>query len=159
VLAATSLLVMPFLSWFERRTGRELGSVSVVADSKQTLLCTYLSAVLLVGLVMNSTLGWSWADPIAALVIAGVAVKEGIEAWQGDTCCTPPSALLAGPHSDTLGVDTLDDDCCDGDDCTDGCCTPGPTTGASNNASEPQPISLTLPSRSATAAPEQTNRS
>jgi len=95
VLAATSLVVMPFLSWFERRTGRELGSASVVADSKQTLLCTYLSAVLLVGLVLNSTLGWSWADPVAALVIAGVAVREGVEAWRGDTCCPPPSALLA----------------------------------------------------------------
>jgi divalent metal cation (Fe/Co/Zn/Cd) transporter len=94
VLAATSLVVMPFLSWFERRTGRELGSASVVADSKQTLLCAYLSGVLLVGLVLNSTLGWSWADPIAALVIAGVAVREGVEAWRGDTCCAPPSALL-----------------------------------------------------------------
>jgi len=88
-LAATSLVVMPFLSWFERRTGRELGSASAVADSKQTLLCTYLSAVLLVGLLLNSTLGWSWADPLAALVIAGVAIKEGIDAWRGDACCGP----------------------------------------------------------------------
>lgn len=87
-LAALSLVVMPFLSWIERRTGRELGSLSVVADSKQTLLCTYLSAVLLVGLVLNATLGWAWADPIAALVIAAVAVKEGREAWKGDSCCT-----------------------------------------------------------------------
>lgn len=126
VLAATSLLVMPFLSWFERRTGRELGSASVVADSKQTLLCTYLSGVLLVGLVLNSTLGWSWADPVAALVIAAVAVKEGIEAWQGDTCCTPPSALLAGTNLSAVGADTVDNDCCGGDGCTDGCCTPEP---------------------------------
>ena len=66
VLAAVSLAVMPVLSWFERRTGRELGSASAVADSKQTLICTYLSAVLLVGLVLNSTLGWWWADPLAA---------------------------------------------------------------------------------------------
>lgn len=63
VLAAVSLAVMPFLSWAERRTGRELGSGSAVADSKQTLLCTYLSGVLLVGLLLNSTLGWFWADP------------------------------------------------------------------------------------------------
>jgi divalent metal cation (Fe/Co/Zn/Cd) transporter len=63
VLAAVSLIVMPILSWIERRTGRELGSASVVADSKQTLLCTYLSAILLAGLVLNSLLGWSWADP------------------------------------------------------------------------------------------------
>ena len=88
-LAAVSLAVMPFLSWFERRTGRELGSASAVADSKQTLLCTYLSAVLLVGLVLNLTVGWTWADPLAALVIAAVAVKEGIEAWRGDACCVP----------------------------------------------------------------------
>ncbi|WP_375001466.1 cation diffusion facilitator family transporter [Aeromicrobium sp. CTD01-1L150] len=89
-LAAVSLAVMPFLSWFERRTGRELGSASAVADSKQTLLCTYLSAVLLVGLLLNSTLGWAWADPLAALVIAGVAAREGIDAWRGKHCCPPP---------------------------------------------------------------------
>ena len=87
VLAAVSLAVMPVLSWAQRRAGRELGSRSAVADSRQTLLCTYLSAVLLAGLVLNSTLGWTWADPIAALVIAGIAVKEGREAWRGDSCC------------------------------------------------------------------------
>jgi divalent metal cation (Fe/Co/Zn/Cd) transporter len=86
-LAATSLVVMPFLSWAQRRTGRALGSGSVVADSKQTLLCTYLSAVLLVGLVLNATLGWSWADPLAGLVIAAVALSEGVQAWRGDDCC------------------------------------------------------------------------
>ncbi|KAA0084779.1 cobalt transporter [Mycolicibacterium sp. P9-64] len=87
-LAAVSLAVMPVLSWAQRRAGRELGSLSAVADSKQTLLCTYLSAVLLVGLVLNSLFGWSWADPVAALVIAVVAVKEGRDAWRGDTCCS-----------------------------------------------------------------------
>jgi len=87
VLAASSLAVMPGLSWAQRRTGRELGSMSAVADSKQTLLCTYLSAVLLVGLVLNSLFGWSWADPVAALVIAAVAVREGVEAWRGHHCC------------------------------------------------------------------------
>lgn len=86
-LAAVSLIVMPVLSYAQRRAGRELGSRSAVADSKQTLLCTYLSAVLLVGLVVNSLFGWSWADPIAALVIAGIAVKEGVDAWRGDACC------------------------------------------------------------------------
>ncbi|MDZ7885021.1 MAG: cation transporter [Mycobacterium sp.] len=88
-LAAVSLAVMPVLSWAQRRAGRELGSLSAVADSKQTLLCTYLSGVLLLGLVLNSAFGWSWADPVAALVIAAVAVKEGRDAWRGDTCCTP----------------------------------------------------------------------
>lgn len=88
-LAAMSLAVMPLLSWAQRRAGRELGSISAVADSKQTLLCTYLSAVLLLGLVLNSAFGWSWADPVAALVIAAVAVKEGRDAWRGETCCAP----------------------------------------------------------------------
>ena len=87
VLAAVSLVIMPVLSYAQRRAGRELGSVSAVADSKQTLLCTYLSAVVLIGLVLNSLFGWSWADPIAGLVIAAIAVREGIEAWRGDGCC------------------------------------------------------------------------
>lgn len=87
VLAAVSLLVMPFLSYAQRRAGRELGSASAVADSKQTLLCTYLSGVLLVGLLLNSLFGWYWADPLVALVIAAVAVKEGREAWRGEHCC------------------------------------------------------------------------
>ncbi|MFC6091985.1 cation transporter [Saccharothrix lopnurensis] len=86
-LAAVSLLVMPFLSAAQRRTGRELGSAGAVADSRQTLLCTYLSGVLLVGLLLNSLFGWSWADPVVALVIAAVAVEEGREAWRGEHCC------------------------------------------------------------------------
>ena len=93
VLAAISLVIMPGLSWFERRTGRELGSASAIADSKQTLLCAYLSAALLVGLLLNSLLGWAWADSLAALVIAGWAIKEGIEAWRGDACAVPIAAL------------------------------------------------------------------
>lgn len=87
VLAAVSLVVMPFLSYAQRRAGRELGSVSAVADSKQTLLCTYLSGVLLVGLLLNSLFGWSWADPVVGLVIAAVAIREGREAWRGERCC------------------------------------------------------------------------
>lgn len=105
VLAAVSLAVMPVLSWAERRTGRELGSASAVADSRQTLICAYLSAVLLAGLVLNSALGWWWADPLAAVVIAGFAVREGIEAWRGEACCTPVSQLVG-----------------DGEHCADGCC-------------------------------------
>jgi divalent metal cation (Fe/Co/Zn/Cd) transporter len=93
VLAALSLVIMPVLSWFERRTGRELGSASAIADSKQTLLCAYLSAALLLGLALNAILGWAWADSIAALVIAGWAIKEGIEAWCGDACAVPVAAL------------------------------------------------------------------
>lgn len=85
-LAAASLVIMPFLSWAQRRTGRSLGSNAVVADSTQTLLCTYLSGVLLLGLVLNATLGWSWADPVAGLVIAAVALREGLLAWRGEEC-------------------------------------------------------------------------
>ncbi|MDT5151293.1 MAG: hypothetical protein QOI01_3026 [Mycobacterium sp.] len=95
-LAAVSLAIMPLLSWAQRRAGRELGSLSAVADSKQTLLCTYLSAVLLVGLLLNSLFGWSWADPIAALVIAAIAVREGLQALRGETCCAVvPAATRA----------------------------------------------------------------
>ncbi|REF00697.1 cation transporter [Thermomonospora umbrina] len=95
VLAALSLAIMPGLSVAQRRTGRELGSASAVADSKQTLLCTYLSGVLLAGLAVNSLLGWAWADPIAGLVIAAVAVKEGREAWRGDACCAVPATVAS----------------------------------------------------------------
>ncbi|MEU5941450.1 cation transporter [Micromonospora sp. NPDC047548] len=115
-LAAVSLAVMPVLSYAQRRAGRELGSRSAVADSKQTLLCTYLSAVLLVGLGLNSLFGWSWADPIAALVIAAVAVREGREAWRGDTCCTVP---LTAPPTNGSDIDACecgpDCSCCPGD--------------------------------------------
>lgn len=104
VIAALSLAIMPVLSWAQRRAGRELGSRTAVADSKQTLLCTYLSAVLLVGLVLNSTLGWWWADAGAALVIAGIAVREGINAWRGEACCAVPA------HG--FGQAEDDDDCC-----------------------------------------------
>ncbi len=99
-LATASLVIMPFLSWAQRRAGRELGSRSAVADSHQTLLCTYLSAVLLVGLLLNSLLGWWWADSIAALVIAALAIREGRQALAGEVCCAP----TAGDH--------CDDDCC-----------------------------------------------
>ncbi|MGP4978272.1 cation transporter [Brachybacterium tyrofermentans] len=93
-LAAVSVVIMPVLSWVERRTGRELGSASAVADSKQTLICSYLSAAVLLGLVANSLLGWAWADAVAALVIAVFALREGLEAWRGDACKQPVSALV-----------------------------------------------------------------
>ncbi|MBB2947799.1 divalent metal cation (Fe/Co/Zn/Cd) transporter [Actinoplanes lutulentus] len=101
-LAALSLAVMPGLSYAQRQAGRELNSRTAIADSQQTLLCTYLSGVLLVGLALNSLFGWTWADPLAALVIAAVALKEGRDTWRGDTCCPPiPPAATT---------------------CTDGCC-------------------------------------
>jgi divalent metal cation (Fe/Co/Zn/Cd) transporter len=105
VLAAVSLAIMPFLSLLERRTGTELGSASAIADSKQTLICSYLSAAVLVGLVLNLAFGWSWADPVAGLVIVVFAVREGMEAWRGDACKTPVSALTGEREVDTC-------DCC-----------------------------------------------
>jgi divalent metal cation (Fe/Co/Zn/Cd) transporter len=83
-IAIASLIVMPALAWFEFRTGRELRSKSVQADAKQLLLCIYLSGTVLIGLVLNGLFGWAWADSIAALVVAGLAIREGIEAWRGD---------------------------------------------------------------------------
>jgi divalent metal cation (Fe/Co/Zn/Cd) transporter len=108
-LAVASLVVMPYLSWAQRRTGRALGSRAVVADSTQTLLCTYLSAVLLVGLLLNAALGWGWADPLAGLVIAAVAVREGRAAWRGEGCGCGP--VVAGASAES---------------CADGCCAPAP---------------------------------
>ena len=109
-LAIASLVVMPFLSWAQRRTGRALGSRAVVADSTQTLLCTYLSAVLLAGLLLNATLGWGWADPMAGLVIAAVAVREGAAAWRGEGCgCGPVVPGAPAAH------------------CADACCAPAQT--------------------------------
>lgn len=83
-IATLSLIVMPVLAWFEFRTGRELGSKSVLADAKQLLLCIYLSGTVLIGLLLNSLFGWMWADSVAALVVAALAIREGIEAWRGD---------------------------------------------------------------------------
>ncbi len=83
-ITALSLVVMPLLAWFEVRTGRELDSKSVIADAKQLILCVYLSGAVFVGLVLNSLFGWWWADSAAALVVAVLAVREGIEAWRGD---------------------------------------------------------------------------
>lgn len=154
VIAALSLAIMPVLSWLQRRAGRELGSRTAVADSKQTLLCTYLSAVLLVGLVLNSTLGWWWADAGAALVIAGIAVREGINAWKGNICCTVPHAAAdsAGEVDDYCATPGTNDegglagsgvqpvpDTDAGQNTTAGCCEgcgPGP---------EPKAVSLSVP--------------
>ncbi|WP_337002877.1 MULTISPECIES: cation transporter [unclassified Microbacterium] len=100
VLTAISVAIMPFLSYAERRAGRELGSATAVADSKQTLICTYLSAAVLIGLVANSLLGWWWADAVAGLVIAAFAVREGVEAWKGDACATSVGMLLEDEHDE-----------------------------------------------------------
>lgn len=105
ILTAISVAVMPFLSFAERRAGRELGSATAVADSHQTLICTYLSAAVLIGLVANSLFGWWWADAVAGLVIAAFAVREGIEAWRGDACATSVGMLLEDEDDDHHGHD------------------------------------------------------
>lgn len=110
-LAVASLMIMPFLSWAQRRTGRSLGSSAVVADSTQTLLCTYMSAVLLVGLLLNATLGWGWADSIAGLVIAAVAAREGLSAWRGEDCGCGPTLPAGSARETSDGAPA----------CTDGC--------------------------------------
>lgn len=86
VLAIASLIVMPVLASVKRRTATSMGSATVMADSNQTKLCAYLSAILLGGLILNATIGWWWADPIAALAIAALAINEGREAWRGEVC-------------------------------------------------------------------------
>lgn len=95
VLVTPSLAIMPWT-----RTGLRLA----VAGSTQTSLCTYLSAVLLAGLLRSTLFGWPWDDPIAALVIAAVAVKEGQEAWRGDNCCAVPLNRIAEAKQDSCGA-------------------------------------------------------
>lgn len=91
VLAATSVVVMPLLARAKKRLGPVLGSQAVVSESRQTELCAWLSGVVLVGLALNATLGWWWADPVAALVLAGFAGLETVRTWHAerleDTCC------------------------------------------------------------------------
>ena len=88
VLAAASLVIMPVLARAKRRLADRLNSRSLQADSMQTVLCTYLSAFLLVGLAANALWGWWWADPAAGLAIAVIAVREGMVLWrERDLCC------------------------------------------------------------------------
>ena len=87
VLTVTSLVLMPVFGVAKRRVGRQLGSAATAGEGTQNLLCAYLSAAVLAGLLANAALGWWWADPLAALVVAAVAVREGLETWRGDECC------------------------------------------------------------------------
>jgi divalent metal cation (Fe/Co/Zn/Cd) transporter len=87
ILAIASVIVMPLLVRAKRKVARGIKSGALMADSKQTELCTYLSAILLVGLLLNALVGWWWADPVAALIMVPIIVKEGIEGLRGETCC------------------------------------------------------------------------
>jgi divalent metal cation (Fe/Co/Zn/Cd) transporter len=94
ILACVSLIVMPMLSRAKRKVGRALGSAAMHADAKQTEFCTYLSAILLLGLLLNTIFGLWWADPVAGLVMVPIIAKEGIEGWQGKACID----CCAGDH-------------------------------------------------------------
>jgi divalent metal cation (Fe/Co/Zn/Cd) transporter len=86
VIAALSIIVMPWLAFRKRRLATSIGSRALKSDSRQTSLCAYLSAILLGGLLLNTLLGWWWADSVAALVMVPIIVREGIEALRGDPC-------------------------------------------------------------------------
>ena len=86
-IAALSLLVMPYLAKAKRRVAAMIQSRALQADSRQTDICAYLSAILLGGLLLNALFGWWWADPLAALIMVPIIAKEGIEALRGETCC------------------------------------------------------------------------
>jgi divalent metal cation (Fe/Co/Zn/Cd) transporter len=103
-LSLVTLATMPALAVAKGRVGDKLGSSATKSEGRQNMLCAYLSGALLVGLLANAALGWWWADPVTALVIAAVAVREGRAAWHGDACCTAPAIPSAE------------------DGCTDACC-------------------------------------
>jgi divalent metal cation (Fe/Co/Zn/Cd) transporter len=102
-LAISSIVLMPLLGVAKQRIGRRMGSIATRGEGAQNLLCAYMAAALLVGLAGNALLGLWWLDPTAALAIAALAVREGIEAWRGESCCIP----AAGGDGD-VGTD----DCC-----------------------------------------------
>ena len=107
-LSITSLLLMPYLGRAKRRIGARMGSVSLQGEGQQNLLCGALSAALLVGLAANAVLGLWWLDPVAGLMIAGVALKEGFEMWRGEGCCVPVA-------TDDGDCSRPQDNCCHGD--------------------------------------------
>jgi len=86
-LAAVTAPTMPVLARAKRRVGRQVGSRATESEATQNQICAYLSIALLVGLLLNATVGWWWADPVAALVIAAVALNEGVRGWRGQICC------------------------------------------------------------------------
>jgi divalent metal cation (Fe/Co/Zn/Cd) transporter len=86
-LAAVTAPTMPLLARAKRKVGRQLGSNATTSEAEQNMICAYLSVALLVGLGANAVLGWWWADPAAALVIAGIALREGFDSWKGEACC------------------------------------------------------------------------
>jgi divalent metal cation (Fe/Co/Zn/Cd) transporter len=104
-LTASSVIGMPLLGVAKVRLAHQLGSAATKGEGNQNLLCAYLAGAVLVGLAANAAFGIWWLDPVAALVIAGVAVREGLETWRGEGCCAAPEL------SPTAG--SCDDGCCD----------------------------------------------
>ncbi len=109
-LTISSLLLMPALGVVKQRLGARLGSGATAGEGSQNLLCAYLAAAVLAGLVANSLWGWWWLDPVAGLAVAAVAVREGLEAWRGENCCDIPGAATEQGR-----------EC--GPGCEDACCT------------------------------------
>ena len=103
-LAANSMVAMPVLGIAKQRIGDQIGSVATKGEGAQNLLCAYMAAALLVGLSGNALFGAWWLDPVAALVIAGLALNEGIEAWRGESCCIPDASASPGQ---------CEEECCD----------------------------------------------
>ena len=102
-LTTSSVIGMPLLGIAKIRLAEQLGSAATKGEGNQNLLCAYLAGAVLVGLLGNTLFGAWWLDPIAALVIAGVAVREGVETWRGDGCCSPTISLERN---------ACEDDCC-----------------------------------------------
>ncbi len=111
-VTASSLVLMPVLSVAKRRLGRRLSSSATAGEGAQNMLCAYLAGAVLLGLLANTLLGWWWVDSIAALAVAALAVKEGVDAWRGDDCCDIPG----------LDVSQAGESCGCGPGCTDACC-------------------------------------
>ncbi|HET8887410.1 MAG TPA: cation transporter [Candidatus Angelobacter sp.] len=97
-VACAALVAMPLLSRAKKRVSEQLGSGAMFADARQADFCTYLSAILLLGLVLNATAGWWWADPVAALIMTPIIAKEGIDALQGKACCGAACATSTSTH-------------------------------------------------------------
>jgi divalent metal cation (Fe/Co/Zn/Cd) transporter len=110
-ITVSSLILMPALSIAKRRLGRRLGSGATRGEGAQNMLCAYLAAAVLLGLVANTLLGWWWVDSLAAFAVAGLAVKEGVDAWRGDDCCEVPGLPLAARPAESACSDA----CCAGE--------------------------------------------
>jgi divalent metal cation (Fe/Co/Zn/Cd) transporter len=108
-LTGTSLVLMPLLGLAKRRLGVRLGSGATAGEGTQNLLCAYLAAAVLAGLAGNALLGWWWLDPLAGLVVGGVAIKEGVDAWRGEGCGCASVPFADAPDSGCA------DDCRTGD--------------------------------------------